>query len=236
MTRPRPGTAQAVEAARAPAAAVESADDTLDLLVHRMYWLVDREPPLAAPEPAPLPAGREGVARVARVVDRLLAARAAEADLHREDLVKAMITVDIDPVPHATIAQARRLARHRDQLLASGAYTLRALRELRGDNRESTTRTWLARQRSSGNLFTVARDGGTLLPAFELDRSGAPRPGLRPVLTALAGAGMGGWELWTWFVSGSPWLGGAAPADLLDERTARVAEAAERFSSNAVPA
>jgi FAD/FMN-containing dehydrogenase len=159
--------------------------------------------------------------------------RAEVADDRRDALVRAMIMADFDPVPEATIRQARRLAEHRERLLASGAYTTEALGRLRGDTSESATRTWLARRRQAGELFSVGHQHGTLVPAFQLDESGEPITTIRPVLRALGGAALDGWSTWTWFTATSTWLGGVPPIDLLAEEPDRVAEAAGRFASNA---
>ena len=58
---------------------------------------------------------------------------AEEAAEHRGELLRAMLVGGIDPVPREVVAQARRLARHRQRLLASGAFTTEALREMRQD-------------------------------------------------------------------------------------------------------
>lgn len=171
--------------------------------------------------------------RVAQLVAAVDAVQAEQASAARSELLKAMFVADIDPVPGATVAQAHRLARQRHQLLASGAHTIESLGELRGDTAPSATRTWLTRKRKSAQLFTVTHDGAALLPAFQLDAEGQPRPEVGAVLEALAPAEMSPWATWTWFTSTSAWLGGAKPVDLLDTEPERVATAARRFASNA---
>jgi hypothetical protein len=162
--------------------------------------------------------------------DRL---RGDSADARRDLLVRAMIVADLDPVPAATIGQARRLADHRGKLLASGAYTMAALTQLRAAASESSTRTWLTRRRHAHELFSVTHDGATLVPAFQFDESAEPLPGLRPVLIALDEAGFEGWAVWTWFRATSGWLGGRRPVDLLASDPDRVAAAARHMASNA---
>ncbi|MGH9103092.1 MAG: hypothetical protein ACRDYD_08965 [Acidimicrobiales bacterium] len=160
--------------------------------------------------------------------------QAEEAPLQRPHLLRAMLLAGVDPVPPATVApaQARRLARHRERLLASGAHTTDSLQRLRGDSSAGVTRTWLARRRRSGEVFTVAHEGTTLVPVFQLDERGEPRPGLRPALEALQPLGMRGWELWGWFTSTSTWLDGARPAELLDTSPRLVTDAARRFGAS----
>ena len=177
--------------------------------------------------------------RRAAVIDRLeqmLTAvaeiQADEAAANRPNLVRAMMVAEVDPIPAETVAQARRLARQREHLLATGAYTTEAMRELRGDEKASTTHTWLSRRRKANELFTVTHDNSTLVPAFQLDGR-RPRKAVADVLQALAPAQLGEWATWSWFTSASPWLGGRVPADVITADPARVAQAAARFASNA---
>jgi hypothetical protein len=172
------------------------------------------------------------VERMLSVITAVEEVQAEQADAARPALLKAMLTADIDPVPAATLAQARRLAQHRERLLVSGAFTIEALRDLRGDAKSSTTRTWLTRRRAANELFTVIHEGAALVPAFQLDREAQPIPGVRAVLEALAPAELSPWAMWTWFTAGSAWLGGSVPADQLDSEPERVATAAQRFASN----
>jgi hypothetical protein len=176
-------------------------------------------------------------ARIARGLALLAAVeqiQADEADLRREDLVRAMAVVGLDPVPADTVAQARRLARERDRLLASGAYDMPALQRLRGDSKEGTTRTWLARRRKAGRVLTVSHDGTVLVPAFQLGADAEVLPTLAPVLAALTTAGLSGWAAWTWLTTATPGLDGDVPADLLARDPARVVRAAESFAAAAV--
>ncbi len=154
-------------------------------------------------------------------------------EVTRAKLVRAMMLAEIDPVPEATRAQTRRLARQRERLLATGAYTTDALRDRRGDAKTSATHTWLSRRRKANELFTVTHDGNTLIPKFQLDDEGEPRKGIVEVLKALAPAQLGDWATWTWFTSTNPRLGGAVPAEVLAVDPARVSRAADRFASNA---
>lgn len=153
----------------------------------------------------------------------------AESDRTRSELLEVMQSVGLDPVPHATVAAAERLARHRDALVLSGAYTFEALAELRGDDGGgSATRTWVSRKRRTNELFTVQYRDSVLVPAFQI-RMGAPIAQLREPLTVLVDAGFQGWELWSWFTTPSGYLSGRAPIDILDEDSAAVARAAGQF-------
>ncbi len=170
--------------------------------------------------------------RVVKLLAALGELQVEQASGVRSALLKAMVLSGIDPVPSATVAQAERLARQRGRLLASGAYSIEALRQLRGDAGASTTRTWLTRRRAAGELFSVTHDGQTLVPAFQIDVEGRPLAGMQTVLGELVSAQLGGWATWTWFTAASPWLGGDAPADLLASEIDRVALAARRFAAN----
>lgn len=175
------------------------------------------------------------VERLRRALRLLTAADEVQAELadeRRDQLLQAMIVADFETVPAATLKQAQRLARHRERLLASGAYSIDALATLRGDTAESATRTWLTRRRKAHELFTVSSRQATLVPAFQLDEAGEPLVALKPVLRALVGAGLSGWELWTWLASPTSWLDGEVPSSVLQDDPARVATAAERFASN----
>jgi hypothetical protein len=129
------------------------------------------------------------------------------------------------------VAQAQRLAGHRDALLATPLYTYGSLCELRGDARESSTRTWLSRRKAENKMFTVTHNGRTLIPAFQLDERGDPRPELQPLLAALQGGAVQGWTLWTWLTSPTSLLSGAVPEQLARTEPTRALRAAERFAA-----
>jgi len=189
---------------------------------------------VASDEPAhPDAPGRdtETLRRVARLLTEVAEVQADEASARRDSLVRAMLKADIDPIPADTVAQAHRLARQRERLLVSGALDVGALSITRGDSSKSATRTWLARRRKAGELFTVSYEGSTLLPAFQLDSEGNPLPLISRVLSSLRDARLGSWATWTWFCSTSSWLGGLRPLDLLDQPD-RIVNAADRFVSN----
>ena len=190
------------------------------------------EPPADAKE-QPDPRRAAAINRLEHMLTAVARVQADEAAVNRRNLVRAMMIAEVDPIPAETVAQARRLARQREHLLATGAYTTEAMRELRGDEKSSTTHTWLSRRRKANQLFTVTHDNSTLVPAFQLDDDGRPRKAIAEVLEALAPAQLGEWATWSWFTSGSPWLGGRAPAEVLGGDPARVAQAASRFASNA---
>ena len=171
---------------------------------------------------------------VSEAMDLLVRVRRLQADqtaTSRDSLLHALMAANVSLTPPASLAQARRLATHRDALLATPVLTHETLRELRGDALESSTRTWLTRKRSARALFTVTHNGRTLVPAFQLDDAGEPRPELRAVLAALLDAGVDGWELWTWLTSRTSLLSGEIPEVVAAKTPERALVAARRFAA-----
>ena len=102
--------------------------------------------------------------RVVEALDLLERVRAVQADhaaATRDELVHTLMAGNVPLIPPATVTQAQRLAGHRDALLATPLYTHGSLCELRGDARESSTRTWLSRRKAEGKVFTVTHSGRT---------------------------------------------------------------------------
>ena len=139
---------------------------------------------------------------------------------------------DVDPVPHATVEQARRLAALRASLLQRGAFSTAAIAEARGTS-PNNARQWISRHRRSHRLFTVTQEGETLVPAFLLDEEMEPKPEAQEAIEALRGAGEDGWALWAWFAMPSAWLNGRAPADVLATDPKLVAESARQRAASA---
>jgi hypothetical protein len=174
---------------------------------------------------------RRRVAEALDLLERVRAVQAEHAAATRDELVHTLMASNVALTPPATVAQAQRLASHRDALLATPLYTHGSLRELRGGARESSTRTWLSRRKAEHKVFTVTHNGRTLIPAFQLDDRGEPRPELQPLLATLQGAGVHGWALWTWLTSPTSLLSGAVPEQLVRTAPQRALRAAERFAA-----
>ena len=175
----------------------------------------------------------ESMGQILGVLSILLDARAGTVEEQRGELLKAMMLHGIDPVPSASVAQAQRLARQRERLLASGAYSMKALAALRGDDKLGTTRTWVARKRANQQMITVNYDGEVFAPVFQFTEEGELQTGVGEVLTVLEPVDLGTWATWSWFESASTWLGGQSPKSLLQPELQRVVRAAQRFVSNA---
>src|SRR5699024_270917 len=122
-----------------------------------------------------------------------------------------------------------------NRLLSSGAWTTRALAEVR-DVTEATARTWLKRQRDAHRLVSVTVHREVYVPALLLDQAAEPFDGADRVLGPLVDAGMDGWAVWTWLDTPSGWLDGDRPADLLAAGAIhRLAAAAADKASTAEP-
>jgi hypothetical protein len=174
---------------------------------------------------------RREVEEALELIGRVRVLQSDHVAATRADLTRTLMARNVDLTPPATLAQAQRLATHRDALLATPVFTHDTLRALRGDTRTSSTRTWLTRRRDNHELFTITYNGRALIPAFQLDEQGVPRPELQPVLEALADAGVTGWPLWTWLTSPTALLSGEIPEQLARTAPDRVVRAARRFAA-----
>ena len=168
------------------------------------------------------------------LLGRVRSVQATYVTTHRDDLLHALMLANVSLTPPASLAQAQRLATHRDALLATPVLTYDTLQKLRGDARESSTRAWLARRREGHEVFTVTHKGRTLIPAFQLDERGEPRPELQAMLASLAHGGIQGWSLWTWLTSPSSFLTGDVPEQVAHTAPKRALRAAERFAARPV--
>ncbi len=139
---------------------------------------------------------------------------------------------ELDPVPYATVEQARRLAALRSTLLHTGAWSTAAIADGRGTT-TNNARQWVSRHRKAHRIFTVAHEGETLVPAFLLDEELEPRPEAQEPIRLLHDAGEDGWALWAWFATPSAWVGGRNPGDLLASEPDLVAESARQRAAAA---
>lgn len=193
-------------------ALVERLQDQFRLPEHQMREAVERILPLAAAQ----------AAHVADIREQFMEVLMADLDV-------------LDPVPHASVSQARRVAEKRNRLLAGGAWTVSALAQARNSSK-SAVRTWLTRQRSADRIVSVTVRGETYVPGLLLDEAAEPYGQSDAVLRPLRQAGLNGWAVWAWLDTPSPWLDGERPADLLAAGAVeRVALAARAQASNAEP-
>lgn len=152
----------------------------------------------------------------------------------RRDLAKALgpSLADLDPVPYATVEQARRLAALRVSLLREGALSTAAIADARGIT-ANNARQWVSRNRRAHRIFTVRHEGESLVPAFLLDDEFEPRSEAQEPIRLLREVGEDGWALWAWFATPSAWVGGRVPAELLSTAPELVAESARQRAASA---
>jgi hypothetical protein len=169
-----------------------------------------------------------------QLVELVRTLQAEHSQAIRDDLLQVLMSREVSLTPPATLMQARRLAAHRDALLATPVLTHETLSELREDKSVSSTRTWLTRRRGDHALFTVNHKGRTLIPAFQLDEHGEPRTELQPILSVLHDGGIQGWSLWTWLTKPTSFLSGGVPEQMARTDPARALRAARRFAAGPI--
>lgn len=174
---------------------------------------------------------RRDVEDALELQQRVRALQADHVSATRADLTRALMAQQVNLTPPASLAQAQRLAVHRDALLATPVYTHATLGALRGDTKSSSTRAWVTRRRLNHELFTVSHGGRALIPGFQIDDNGKPRPELQPILRALAAADLREWALWTWLTSPTSLLSGEIPEQLARQAPHRVLRAAQRMAT-----
>lgn len=114
------------------------------------------------------------------------------------------------PVP---LLQIARRARVREELLASSWLTYETLAALRGAT-VNATRFAVHKGAETHQLLVVTTDEQVIVPAFQLDADGRPRPELAQVLAPLLAAGMDPWHVWAWLTQPVALLGGGVPEKL----------------------
>lgn len=157
-----------------------------------------------------------------RLPDLLRDTAAADMEGRIEDLMRLLLP---DPAneAHRAIALDNAAARARF-LRETPCLTSAEIAAAAGHNARNASVT-ASRWKQQGRIFSVPAQGRDLFPAFQF-RDGAPHPAVAPVLAALP-ADRSAWAIAFWFASGNGWLGGAAPAAMLDQPD-RVLEAARR--------
>lgn len=136
-------------------------------------------------------------------------------------------------VPLALV-QLRHQARVRAALLAGASHSYESLAAVRGTS-ENATRFAVHKAAERRALLVVPHDGGTLIPAFQLDDAGELRPELGPVLEPLLASTMDPWQVWAWLTQPAGLLGGQVPHESARdaEEAAIVRHAAVRLAERA---
>ncbi len=131
------------------------------------------------------------------------------------------------PLP---LLQLKRRARLRAELLAEPWFDYDSLGELRGSG---NTRFAVHKASNNHELLVVPVETSVVVPGFQLDAAGQPRPELAPVLGPLLRARLDPWKVWAWATRPAALLGGLVPVEaVLDpEEAPLVARAAEALAA-----
>jgi hypothetical protein len=136
-----------------------------------------------------------------------------ELDAERlAELDRVLRSVGEDPahgVP-VELVRLRRDAEVRQRLLADGWLDYAGVGRLRGTS-ENAARFALHKAAQRRAVLLVQHEGGTLVPAFQLDDAGEVRDELLAVLETLLAAGVDPWRAWIWLTTPAGLLGGAVP-------------------------
>jgi hypothetical protein len=108
------------------------------------------------------------------------------------------------------LVRLRREAEVRTALLDGGWLDYAAVGRLRGIS-ENAARFALHKAAQRRTVLLVQHEGGTLVPAFQLDETGEVRAELLAVLEPLLAAGTDPWRAWIWLTTPAALLGGAVP-------------------------
>lgn len=161
------------------------------------------------------------------VGDSKLHARSALEDY----LNQALLTSGTDLLTTATQRQVQRTAALRQRLMHESGYeTHKTLAQLR-DSQVSSVRTWVARARERGELFTVKVKGTTLIPKVQLTSDGELNTKVTPLVRPLVSAGLDEWSIWAWLATSTGLLSGEVPVEAVDQQPQRVQRAAERYAA-----
>ncbi len=178
----------------------------------------------------PTPEQRAQLERVFPEVERFTAVQivgtngGATETLQR--LTEAMMPSTEVP-PSAVVEQARRNAARRAAVLEEfgglAGTEVADLARSSAENRNATASRW----RKEGRIFSVDHTDHRLYLSFQFDPvTGAPRAGLREILTILRDSGLSGWALAGWFTTPIAWLDWGRPVDHLADGPELVLEAA----------
>lgn len=128
------------------------------------------------------------------------------------ELDRALRAVGDEPahgVP-VELVRLRRDAEVRQSLLDGGWLDYAGVARLRGTS-ENAARFALHKAAQRRTVLLVQHEGGTLVPAFQLDDAGEVRSELLAVLEPLLAAGVDPWRAWIWLTTPAALLGGAVP-------------------------
>ena len=128
------------------------------------------------------------------------------------ELDRALRSVGEDPahgVP-VELVRLRRDAEVRQSLLDGGWLDYAGVARRRGVS-ENAARFALHKAAERRGVLLVQHEGGTLVPAFQLDDAGEVREELLAVIEPLLAAGVDPWRAWIWLTTPAALLSGAVP-------------------------
>jgi len=170
---------------------------------------------------------------------RLLGAVNSEAADARDRLHTqvniAMLKSQTPLISQASQSHALRRSALRMQLLEEQGYDTHGSLAQKRQTQESSARTWVARERERGNLFTLKLQGTTIIPSVQLTDDGSLHESVTELVRILRGAGMDGWSLWAWLCSPTGLLSGNVPAQVAESNPERAMKAATRMAAELKP-
>lgn len=161
------------------------------------------------------------------VDDSKLQARAALEDY----LNHALLSQDTELLSTPTQRQVQRTAALRQRLMNDSGYeTYESLAHLR-ESQVSSVRTWAARARERGDLFTVKLKGSTLIPKVQLSTHGDLNAKVTTLVRPLIASGLDEWSIWAWLATSTGLLSGEVPAEVVEYEPERAQRAADRYAA-----
>lgn len=149
-----------------------------------------------------------------------------DAKLHArsalEDYLNQTLLASGTELPSAaTQRQVQRTAALRQRVMNDSGYeTYESLAFLR-DSQVSSVRTWVARARERGDLFTVMVKGTTLIPKTQLTSNGQLNVHVTALVRPLIASGLDEWSIWAWLATSTGLLSGGVPVEVAIEEPER---------------
>ena len=148
-----------------------------------------------------------------------------------EYLNQALLASGTELLSTATQRQVQRTAALRQRLMNDSGYeTYESLAILR-DSQVSSVRTWVARARERGDLFTVMVKGTTLIPKTQLTTDGQLNAPVTTLVRPLIASGLDEWSIWAWLATSTGLLSGEVPVEVVAQEPERAVRAAERYAA-----
>lgn len=130
-------------------------------------------------------------------------------------------------IPHSSrVLQIQRQAEARESFLGEFVtLSSQEVAEMSGSTARNTA-ALASRWKADGKVFALSLGRTDRYPAFQFGEDGKPLPIISRVIEVFGDRSP--WTIALWFASGSGWLGGSRPVDVLLRRPDEVVEAARR--------